>query len=443
MNERTRVLIPISEPIGGQMSAVGIRKLEIARVLAGSCDVTLATSAAENDPQPRLRIAPCRSRAAFRDLLAEHDVLYTLGLTADRFLDVVRSGIRIVLDMYTPLAFEILEAFPEAPLPLVRRMHRRVVRWTIAQFAHADFIVCTGDAQRDLWLGTMNAVGLIDAGKVRDDPDCRRLIDVVPMGIAAQEPKAGGQPLRDRLPALGQGDFILLWCSKILAWQDPATLMRAMHLLSDTDPDVRLVFLGTGLPPAAGRESWLDPAALRTRQAFALADDLKLLGRNVFFISERIPYRDIGSYYLDADAAVATYPDSLETRYCLGTRLLDYVWAGLPVAVSGGALQREFVEGQGVGYVAPPYDAEALAAAIRRLKSDVRAGAVSRSTFEAARQRLSWSMTAEPVVRYCTSAASRARKDRRQVARALFQWLEFVGRSISCRVVSRMVASDA
>lgn len=438
MADRTRVLIPIAEPVGGEMSAVGIRKLEVARALAATCDVTLATETGPNDPQPGLTLAACPSRAVFRRLLAEHDVVYTLGLTVGRFFDVVRSGIRIVLDMYTPLAFEILEAFPEAPLPLLRRMHRRVVRWTIAQFSHADFVVCTGEAQRDLWIGTMNAAGLLDAGQVRGDPDCRGKIDFVPMGVPVSEPVAAGHPLRERLSAIGPDDFVLLWCSKIAAWQDPATLLHAMRRLATEDPSIKLVFLGTGEPTPAGKSSWIDPVAARTREAFVLAERLGLRDRNVFFLTERIPYRDIGGFYRDADAGIATYPASLETRYCLGTRLLDYLWAGLPMVVSGMDLQRDFVAGQRLGVFAPPHDTDALVQAILRIKADVRAERFSDADFAAVRRSLAWPVATQPVARFCALPVARTRKPRRRVLVALGQLAEFAVRSAGCRLAFRL-----
>lgn len=436
MSDKTRILIPISESIGGQMSAVGIRKLEIGKALAAHCDVTFGVSQPENDDVHGAQVAPCRNGREFRRLLAGHDVLYTLGLTSGRYLDVVRSGIRVVLDMYTPLALEILESWPEMPTALLESMHRRITRWTMAQFETADFIVCAGESQRDMWIGTLNAAGLLDAATVRAEPDCRNLIDVVPMGVPQGEPTARGRPLRDRLPADCQDDFLLLWSSKILAWQDPVTLLRAMQMLREDEPRIRLVFLGIGdLPPASGR-SLVDPAALRTRQAIDAADELELKDRTVFFLTDRIPYRDMGGFYRDADAAVATYPASLETRYCLGSRLLDYAWAGLPMVVTGGELQRSFVQDAGLGFHVPPGDAPALARAIRELKRGVAAGKFPQQRFDEARARLSWPVLAEPIVRYCRSPLARTRKRHRRMVRASARWVEFMCRSLACRFAS-------
>lgn len=430
--DRTRVLIPIGEPIGGQMSAVGIRQYEVGKALAEHCAVTFASASADNDTEHGIPVASCRTRSEFHDLLRRHDVLYTLGLNSDRFLDVVMSGVRVVFDIYTPLAYEILEAWPELPTHLLARMHRRVSRWTSAQIMHADFIVCQHERQRDMWLGVMNAIGRLTAVETRRNPNCRHLIDVSSFGVPAHAPVRRGTPLRDRLPGLGPGDFLLLWSSKILAWQDPATLLRAMHLLRNDEPNVRLVFLGTGPIPTGGRRDWLNPASLRTRQAVELAGQLGLTDSTVFFITDRIPYRDIGAYYLDADAAVSTYPDSLETRFCLGTRLLDYVWAGLPMVISGCELQREFVEGQRLGFFVPPGDPHALAHAIRLVKDTVIGGGGA-FEFEVARRRLQWSTVTRPIIDYCVSPAARSGRMRRHMLSARMQHAEFMVRSAAIR----------
>lgn len=434
--DRTRVLVPIGEPIGGHMSAVGIRQFEVGRALAVHCDVTFASTAETNDEAHGVRVVRCRTRGDFRGLLRQHDVVYTLGLNPDRYLDVVRSGIRVVFDIYTPIAFEILEAWPDVPTPLLSRMHRRAVRWTEAQLERADFIVCANERQRDLWLGVLNSIGRLTAERTRIRPDCRDLIDVCSFGISDIPPTGGGHPLRDCLPGVGEDDFLLVWSSKILSWQDPCTLLLAMRILLDEDPRVRLVFLGIGEIPTEDRRDPFSPSAARTREAVTLARSLGVMDRNVFFITDRVPYRDIGSYYRDADAAVSTYPDSLETRFCLGSRILDYVWADLPMVVSGCELQREFIEQQGLGFVVPPADPLALAEAIKRIKANSPSERC-RAAFAAARERLNWRVVVRPILSYCISEHARVRQTRRRTLCARVQLAEFLGRSAAIRVARR------
>lgn len=433
MDDRTRVLIPIGEPIGGQMSAVGIRQFEVGRALSRHCAVTFATTATDNDEDHGIPIARCQTRSEFRELLRMHDVLFTLGLNPDRFLDVIASGIRIILDVYAPLAFEIMECWPEVPDVVMEPLHRRMVRWTLAQLSRADYIICATEAQKDLWLGVMNAAGMLTVAESRRDPAWHARVGVVPFGVPEARPRPHGHPLRDRIPGCKPDDFLLLWCSKLLAWQDPVTLIRAMARLRDQNAQVRLVFLGIGEPrPPSG--SLYDNAALPTKQTRSVADELGLTDRTVFFLNERVPYRDMGAYYRDANAAVATYPDSLETRICMGTRLLDYLSAGLPMVVSGVQLQRDFVEEQGLGRVVRPGDAAGLATAILQLKADIEHGAVTDSAFAKARERLLWSRVTAPVVQYCTSAQARIRRSRRRKWSAVVPLAEFLARSVGCRL---------
>jgi glycosyltransferase involved in cell wall biosynthesis len=433
-SRKTRVLIPISEPIGGQMSAVGIRQLEVGRALATHCEVTFAAQKTDAaNLVPGVSVIPCHNRRQFRRLLSSHDVLFTLGVPWTRFLDVIYSRIRVVLDLYTPLAFEVMECWPEVPGVVMNHLHRRLVRWSIAQIAHADLVVCTNEPQRILWLGFMNAAGLLNARESREDPGWHRRIVVVPFGVPAQYPEAKGRPLRNLLPTAGEDDFVLLWISKILAWQDPVTLIRAMRLVVDHSPDIRLVFLGIG-SPEHGNITLIDNSALRTAQTRQLSDRLGLTNRNVFFIEDRIPYSEIAAYYRDADAAVATFPDSLETSVCLATRLHDYASAGLPMVVSGLQLQRDFVEGHGLGRVVAPGDPVALASAIVKLRDDVRSGAVGRLTAKTAAGELAWSTVVEPIVHYCNKADSLERVGSRNVIQAYCQLVELVIRSIGCRL---------
>ncbi len=54
------------------------------------------------------------------------------------------------------------------------------------------------------------------------------------------------------------------------------------------------------------------------------------LGTSVFFNPDWVAYEDRGDYLLEADAGVSTHFAHIETEFAFRTRILDYLWAGLP-----------------------------------------------------------------------------------------------------------------
>ena len=146
-----------------------------------------------------------------------------------------------------------------------------------------------------------------------------------------------------------------------------------------------------------------------------------MLDRVVFFNDGWVPYEERGAWLLDADCAISTHRDHLETRFAFRTRLLDCFWAGLPVVCTAGDDLADRVERDGLGAAVPPGDAE-------RRRRGARARARPRPRrLRAARSRrrggIAWPRVAEPLVALVASArrpaAARARAGRaRPPARA-------------------------
>jgi glycosyltransferase involved in cell wall biosynthesis len=98
--------------------------------------------------------------------------------------------------------------------------------------------------------------------------------------------------------------------------------------------------------------------------AQALSDSLGLTGRHVFFNEGWIPYAQRADYLLDSDIGLSLHLDNIETRFAYRTRLLDYLWAGLPMVLSAGdALSAEFAA-HGLARAVAPGDVAGVAAAL-------------------------------------------------------------------------------
>jgi glycosyltransferase involved in cell wall biosynthesis len=214
--------------------------------------------------------------------------------------------------------------------------------------------------------------------------------------------------LKGVVPGIERDDKVVLWGGGIWNWFDPLTVIHAVHRLER--PDVKLYFLGTRHPNAAV------PEMRMATQAADLARDLGLLERRVFFNSDWVPYADRGAYLLEADVGVSAHFDEVESRFAYRTRLLDYVWAGLPIVTTDGDSLAGLVRERRLGRTVAPRDvaawAEALAAAVDPAERTARA-----SRFEAVRAELAWPRVVDELERLLTvGPATPARRRRRLLA---------------------------
>ena len=102
-----------------------------------------------------------------------------------------------MIDLYVPYQLENLELARHLPLP--RRIADNDYAQTSlnGQIRRGDFFLCASDKQRDLWLGNLAAMGRVNPRVYDEDPSLRSLIDVVPFGIATEDPVRSGPGPRE------------------------------------------------------------------------------------------------------------------------------------------------------------------------------------------------------------------------------------------------------
>ena len=198
------------------------------------------------------------------------------------------------------------------------------------------------------------------------------------------------------MPGIGVDDTVLIWGGGIWDWLDPLTVIRAMAEVRAARPDVKLFFLGHQHPNPADV-----PVMPMYDRAVALAKELGLYGETVFFNDRWVPYEERGSYLLEADLGISAHQEHVETRFAFRTRLLDYIWAGLPMVVTGGDTLAELVAARGLGAVVPVGDVAGFARAILELLSEDDRRARRAGAFEAAREELIWPKALAPLLSVC------------------------------------------
>jgi hypothetical protein len=415
---RRSVLVVSAEPVGAQMAGPAIRAAELARALAAECDVTLSAPAPSTSIDPRVTLleAGMIDVEALAAAAREHDVVVAQELPPTVLRSVARSQSALVADLYNPIVVEVLEAVADRSARSAHRTQAALVQRTVAICAAADLIVCANERQRDLWIGGLALAGLLDADAYRRDPTLRSLVAVVPFGLPSEPPPAPAGRLRAEFPHIADGDRVLVWGGGLWGWLDPLTPMHAVGLLEHAGGvdgrAVHLVVMGAGRPglEATGQGPAVERALDEARR-------LGLAGRLVHVNTGWVPYEERGAWLADADVGVSAHHDHLEARYSHRTRILDYLWAGLPVATTAGDALGELVEREGLGRTVAPGDAEAFAAVCAELLGE--AGAAARARIAAVAPSLQWERVAAPLVEWCAAEQSPRAVKRGALRRAM------------------------
>ena len=116
------------------------------------------------------------------------------------------------------------------------------------------------------------------------------------------------------------------------------------------------------------------------------------------------------NYLLDADLGVSTHFDHVETTFSFRTRILDYLWAGLPIVATVGDSFAELIDEEALGAAVPERDVESLAAAMESLLFDENAAEAARANVQRVRERFVWERTLAPLVEFCRNPVRAADK---------------------------------
>jgi glycosyltransferase involved in cell wall biosynthesis len=305
---------------------------------------------------------------------------------------IAASDVPVLVDIYDPFHLEGLELRrEEAPVErfATARSDTRILN---EQLERGDFFVCASEKQRDFWLGQMTAIGRVNPATYDQDASLRTLLDVAPFGLPSQPPVKREQVVKGVVDGIGPDDFLLLWGGGIYNWFDPLTLIRAVGRVAAEHPDVKLFFLGSAHPNPDVPEMRMAAAAYR------LAEELGLLHKHVFFNPGWVEYERRADYLLEADLGVSTHFEHIETEFSYRTRILDYLWASLPIVATEGDSLSRLVNEHGLGLTVPAEDVGALAEAIIKLRGDRSLYETCKAGVEALAPDMTWERALAPVI---------------------------------------------
>lgn len=397
MDSRSKLLIISHDIVDEKMAGPGMRYLEMSSALSDDLQVTLAVPSKTSLTRPGVSLVhydPRRSQT-LENLCLDQDFILVSSYLVDKHPFLRSAQARLVVDLYDPFVLENLHYYQDESMDSQLALNDQSVQLTNRLARIGDYFICGNERQRDFWMGVLTANGRVNPLNYQHDPSLRDLIDVVGIGYPDREPERG--PLyRGIHPLVPQDALLVLWGGGVWNWLDPLTLIKAWPAVVEALPQARLVILGTRHPnPDIPRHKM-------ARDAQDLASEIGEKDKTILFV-EWLSYQERESLLSEADVGVVLHPMHVETRYSIRTRVVDYLWARLPVVITDGDITSSWIRDYKIGAVVPPFDEQAVSAALLEILKKPK-GSWS-AAFEELDEKFSWSQVVSPLREYCLSGS--------------------------------------
>ncbi len=389
------VLIIASDVVKKEMAGPAIRVWNFARILSEHMNVVLAIPN-DTDLEPDIfQIKKYTDEASLSRMIEEVDIIVSSGMTFSRFACIKESEKYLVMDIYDPYTLAVLAEYRNKPMEKRLKIHKMVHFNLNEQFYYGDYFICASERQRDYWLGMAAALDRVNPYSYLQDPTLKKLIDVVPFGLPSKKPMHTSQVLKGKIEGIGEDDFIVLWGGGIYNWFDPLTLIRVMAKIGEKRGDIKLFFMGIKHPNPDVKELQL------ATESVELAKKLGVYNNNVFFNFGWVPYKDRQNYLLESDVGIITHPEQIETRFSFRTRMLDYLWATLPIISTEGDSLSELIQKRNLGIAVASEDTESIESAILKLADDKVFYKKCKKNIKKIIPEYHWEKVCRPLVEFC------------------------------------------
>ncbi len=235
------------------------------------------------------------------------DVLY-LPWSSLPFIGDANRDVPTLLDYVGPGLLEEFVGRGRVPLALLRLQLR--------SFWAGDRFLTTTQRERYYLIGLLAASKRLSTGDFRPDDPLVHLARITP------PPEPEPPSAREALPPKHDDELVVLVAGAFLPWYDYQRLVDAALQMEREGSRIRLLVIG-GNPRNA-------EAAARIRTLF---DGLR--ARSLAEVHDLVPFDQRGAYYAAADVGLIVPPNSVEDELSARTRIVDYLWARLPIVSPG------------------------------------------------------------------------------------------------------------
>lgn len=332
------------------MAGPGIRYFELAKTLSKYCECTLLVPNECDIKNENFKINNYDSARASKSLVkkigCDADVVISQTLRPPLLNHLRKCKIRYIADFYDPLTVETLEQIRYDSKKVQDSTFNFIHYLQALQFECADHVLCASERQRDLYTGWFFGIRSITPEVYKESADLKNLFSIIPFGLSETEPLFINEDLLyEKFPQIKRSDKIIFWGGGIWNWFDPLSVIKAVEILSKKRHNIKMVFLGVKHPNPKIKQMEM------TRNTLEYCHKHGLIDKLVFINHDWTPYEDRVNYLLGSAVGVSTHFDNLETRFSFRTRVLDYLWANLPMVVTEGDSMAQMVKENNLGKV--------------------------------------------------------------------------------------------
>lgn len=384
-----------NDVIGKRMAGPAIRCLELAQQLSSEFVVTLVSSGVLPHGHWRFNFFSPNEKIV-RNLSNESDILIVQGDVFGIYPFLQGCRAVVIADMYCPIPLEFHQSGYALNTSVRLSIGASITHATSLQLKFADGFICASERQRDLWVGAMMTLGRLNALQFPDSKSTSidHLLALVPFGFPSENPVFHKGVLRQKF-GISEDALVLLWGGGLYEWFDPLSIIEAVAELSRSGLDVHLVFMGVKHPNEnITAHDIVD-------RAVVFAKELNVFDSKVHFNFGWVDYADRVNFLVDSDVGVCAHFDTPETRYSFRTRILDYLWIGLPMILTKGDFFAQEVDNHKLGRVVGYKNTNEWVQAIREVYKDRNQLTVYRMNVQEYRSRYQWSEVAKPLIEMC------------------------------------------
>lgn len=269
------------------------------------------------------------------DLISTFDTIivsYCMGDLSGIVSKNVTPQQQLILDCYVPIYVEVSARESENIREEYDAFVSDVSKWsTVLQ--RGDIYLCASEEQKKFYKGVLAAVGRVNPVTYGDDT-----ILIVPYGVYRENPTQRNHPIQKMLGEKKDTVFKILWFGGIYPWFDIRALADAVKDLN-AYTQAKLIVVGAKNPFNKHPDF-----IARYDQFVNHVKNSKL--EDYVFIQEWVDFNDRADWYMDADIVVVFNKIGEENKLAWRTRLVDFMWADLPVLTNGGdPLGEQMIEG--------------------------------------------------------------------------------------------------